>query len=82
MLAPPNLGAEYGREFAAVFHDLARQRPELVFYPFFLEGVAGDAALNQPDGIHPNEKGLAEILRRMLPAVETLLERVPNPPAG
>jgi acyl-CoA thioesterase I len=82
MLAPPNLGAEYGREFAAVFYDLARQRPELVFFPFFLEGVAGDAALNQPDGIHPNEKGLAEILRRMLPAVETLLERVPNPPAG
>jgi acyl-CoA thioesterase I len=82
MLAPPNLGAEYGREFAAVFYDLARQRPELVFFPFFLEGVAGDAALNQPDGIHPNEKGVAEILRRMLPAVETLLERVPNPPAG
>ena len=82
MLAPPNLGAEYGREFAAVFQDLARQRPELVFYPFFLEGVAGDPALNQPDGIHPNERGLADILRRLLPAVETLLERVPRPPAG
>jgi acyl-CoA thioesterase-1 len=82
MLAPPNLGAEYGREFAAVFTDLARARPELVFYPFFLDGVAGDPALNQPDGIHPNERGLAEILRRLLPAVETLLERVPRPPAG
>jgi acyl-CoA thioesterase-1 len=82
MLAPPNLGADYGREFAAVFTDLARQRPELVFYPFFLEGVAGDPALNQPDGIHPNERGVAEILRRMLPAVEALLQRVPHPPAG
>ncbi|WP_347400916.1 arylesterase [Roseicella aquatilis] len=82
MLAPPNLGAEYGREFAAVFQDLARQHPEVVFYPFFLDGVAGEAALNQPDGIHPNEKGLAEILRRFVPAVETLLERVPRPPAG
>ena len=58
------------------------QRPELVFYPFFLEGVAGDPALNQPDGIHPNERGVAEILRRMLPAVEALLQRVPHPPAG
>jgi acyl-CoA thioesterase-1 len=82
MLAPPNLGAEYGREFAAIFAELAAARPEVVFYPFFLEGVAGDAALNQPDGIHPNERGLAEILRRFLPAVETLLERVPDPPGG
>ena len=54
MLAPPNLGAEYGREFAAVFSDLARQRPELVFYPFFLEGVAGDAGA-EPAGRHPPE---------------------------
>jgi len=76
MIAPPNLGAEYGREFAAVFHDLAAQRPSLVFYPFFLEGVAGDRALNQPDGIHPNEAGVAEIIRRILPAVEQLLGKV------
>ncbi|WP_370655655.1 arylesterase [Paracraurococcus lichenis] len=82
MLAPPNLGADYGREFAAVYQELARSRPELVFYPFFLEGVAGDPALNQPDGIHPNERGLAEVVRRILPSVETLLERVPHPPAG
>lgn len=82
MLAPPNLGAQYGREFAAVFEDLARARPEVVFYPFFLEGVAGDAALNQPDGIHPNERGVAEMVRRILPAVEALLARVPGPAAG
>ncbi|MCB4823433.1 arylesterase [Roseicella aerolata] len=82
MLAPPNLGADYGREFAAVFEDLARARPGVVFLPFFLEGVAGDAALNQPDGIHPNEKGVAEMVRRILPAVEALLEQVPRPSAG
>ena len=76
MFAPPNLGAAYGREFAAVFTDLARERPELVFHPFFLEGVAGDPALNQADGIHPNEKGVAEVIRRILPAVETVLDRV------
>jgi acyl-CoA thioesterase-1 len=78
MLAPPNLGADYGREFAGSFTRLAEQRPEVVFYPFLLDGVAGEAALNQPDRIHPNEAGVAELVRRMLPAVESLLARVPS----
>jgi len=78
MLAPPNLGAEYGREFAAVFHDLARERPGVTLYPFFLDGVAGDQALNQPDGIHPNARGVAVVVGRILPAVEALLDRVPS----
>jgi acyl-CoA thioesterase-1 len=78
MLAPPNLGAEYGREFAGTFTALAQQRPEVVFYPFLLDGVAGEATLNQPDRIHPNEAGVAELVRRMLPAVESLLARVPT----
>lgn len=78
MLAPPNLGAEYGREFAATFTDLSASRPEVVFYPFLLEGVAGEPALNQPDRIHPNEAGVAELVRRMLPAVESLLAKVPG----
>jgi acyl-CoA thioesterase-1 len=83
MLAPPNLGAEFGREFSDIFHRLARERPSLVFYPFFLEGVAGDTALNQPDGIHPNAEGVAEIVRRILPAVEALLARLqPGGPRG
>jgi len=82
MIAPPNLGAEYGREFVAVFHDLARARPAVVFDPFFLAGVATDNALNQPDGIHPNAQGVEVIIRRILPAVETLLDRVPPPAAG
>ncbi len=76
MLAPPNIGAAYGREFVAVFQDLARERPDLIFYPFFLEGVAGERALNQPDGIHPNEQGVAKVVRGILPAVEQLLDRV------
>lgn len=78
MLAPPNLGAEYGRDFAASFTRLAQSRPDIVFYPFLLEGVAGEATLNQPDRIHPNEAGVAELVRRMLPAVESLLARVPT----
>ena len=77
MLAPPNLGADYGREFAAMFTELARTRPDVLLYPFFLDGVAGDAALNQPDGIHPNPEGVAIIVARILPMVETLLDRVP-----
>jgi acyl-CoA thioesterase-1 len=79
MLAPPNLGAEYGREFASSFSDLARERPGVVFYPFLLEGVAGDLSLNQPDGIHPNVAGVEELVRRMLPYVESLLARVAAP---
>ena len=76
MRAPPNLGADYGRDFAASFADLARAHPETVFYPFLLDGVAGDPALNQPDRIHPNPQGVAEIVRRILPAVEQLLGKV------
>ncbi len=78
MLAPPNLGTEYGREFAATFTTIAQARPEVVFYPFLLDGVAGDPAMNQPDRIHPNEAGVAELVRRMLPSVESLLARVPT----
>ena len=76
MLAPPNLGADFGREFSEVFERLARERPQLVFYPFLLEGVAGDAALNQSDRIHPNLRGVEEMVRRMLPSVDSLLARI------
>ncbi|MCS6855933.1 MAG: arylesterase, partial [Elioraea sp.] len=71
-----NLGVEYGREFAAVFAALAAERPEVVFYPFLLEGVAGDPALNLPDRIHPNARGAAEIARRMAPYVLRLIARI------
>ena len=76
MLAPPNLGADYGREFSETFQRLAREYPEAVFYPFLLEGVAGDPALNQPDRIHPNAAGAAAMARRMLPATRQLLSKV------
>ncbi len=75
MLAPPNLGAEYGEEFAAVFPYLA-EKHDVPLYPFFLDGVAGDPNLNQYDGIHPNAEGVREIVRRILPAVEGLLNAV------
>jgi acyl-CoA thioesterase-1 len=82
MLAPPNLGADYGRDFAGTFERLARERPEVIFYPFLLEGVAGNPELNQPDRIHPNPRGAAILAERLLPAVESLLDRLQPGPAG
>ena len=73
MLAPPNLGKDYGLEFQAVFQRLAREH-DVAFYPFFLDGVAAVPALNQRDGIHPNEDGVDEIVRRILPTVTDWLE--------
>lgn len=73
MRAAPNLGADYGRRFEAVYADLARTHPVL-FYPFFLEGVAGNRALNQPDGLHPTASGVDVIVAAILPDVEKLVE--------
>lgn len=74
MLAPPNLGRDYAEAFRDVFARLAREH-DVVFYPFFLEGVAADPVLNQPDGIHPNARGVAVMVERILPAVERLIAR-------
>jgi len=82
MEAPPNLGSDYTRSFREVFTAAAARRPGLLFMPFLLEGVAGDRALNQADGIHPNPAGVAEMVRRILPFAETLLDRVAAPAAG
>ena len=76
MLAPPNLGPDYGKEFSEVFTTIAKARPDITFYPFLLDGVAGDEALNQPDRIHPNPAGVRIMVERMLPAVETLLGKI------
>ena len=72
MFAPPNLGKEYSREFNNIFSSLAKKYG-LLFYPFFLEGVAANPQLNQADGIHPNPKGVDEIIKRMLPIVMKLV---------
>lgn len=72
MRAPPNLGREYQAAFDAV-HDRLRSRHDILFYPFFLEGVAAVPALNQPDGIHPNARGVRIIVDSILPMVEALL---------
>jgi acyl-CoA thioesterase I len=75
MYAPPNLGPDYERAYRAVFDDLGR-RPGLLYDPFFLEGVATVADLNQADGMHPNPTGVRRIVARLLPLVEKLLAEV------
>lgn len=74
MLAPPNLGREYGEAFNAVFPEVA-ERTAVLLYPFFLEGVAADPALNQADGIHPTAEGVAVMVDNILPKVEELLHK-------
>jgi acyl-CoA thioesterase-1 len=74
MRAAPNLGADYDHTFDAIYPALAKASGAIL-YPFFLDGVAGDAKLNQPDGMHPTAAGVAVIVRRILPAAENLLGR-------
>ncbi len=76
MVAPPNLGPEYGQAFGAVFARLGK-RPGLLFDPFFLEGVAALPTLNQPDRIHPNPEGVRRVVARLLPLMEQLIQQVP-----
>lgn len=75
MLAPPNLGSDYGAEFNPIYPELA-EKEDLILYPFFLDGVAGDRALNLRDGIHPTAEGIEIIVERIMPKVEELIARV------
>jgi acyl-CoA thioesterase-1 len=63
-----NLGRQYTRAFSSVYTDLAREH-DIIFVPFFLEGVGGKPLLNQPDGIHPNAAGYEVIVKNLLPHV-------------
>ena len=74
MLAPPNWGAAYQRDFDRIYPDLARQR-HVPLYPFFLEGVAMKPSLNQPDGLHPNAEGVAVLVGHIGPLVAGLVAR-------
>ena len=72
MYAPPNYGAGYSASFNAIYPDLAKQFG-VPLYPFFLEGVATEAKLNQPDGLHPTAEGIDIIVKNILPTVEAFL---------
>jgi acyl-CoA thioesterase I len=75
MLAPRNFGPDYGRAFDAIYPELAAAHG-LILYPFILDGVAGDRALNQTDGIHPTAAGVDVMVKGLLPKVEELIARV------
>jgi acyl-CoA thioesterase-1 len=72
MLAPPNYGREYAARFNAIYPELSKSFG-VPLYPFFLEGVAADAKLNQPDGLHPTAEGIDVIVKNILPMVEAFL---------
>ena len=73
MRAPPNMGQDYGAQFAAIYPRLAAKH-RVALYPFFLEGVAAEAGLNQADGLHPNGRGVGIIVRRIAPYLRRLIE--------
>ncbi|MFL4993172.1 MAG: arylesterase [Microvirga sp.] len=75
MYASRNLGPDYVQKFDSLYPDIAKKH-DLVLYPFFLDGVAGERSLNLPDGMHPTARGVEIIVERILPSVETFLARI------
>ncbi|MCA6123519.1 arylesterase [Bradyrhizobium sp. WSM 1704] len=72
MLAPPNYGSEYAAKFNAIYPDLSKSLG-VPLYPFFLDGVAAEAKLNQADGMHPTAAGVDIVVKNILPTVEAFL---------
>jgi len=74
MKAPRNFGADYAVQFDAVFPRLAKKY-KVLFYPFFLEGVALDRTLVQPDGLHPNPRGVDVVVKNIMPLAIKLVRQ-------
>lgn len=72
MMAPRNLGPDYAKDFDAIYPRLAKKHG-VAFYPFFLDGVAGNLKMNQADGIHPNEAGTQVLVGKIAPYVAKLI---------
>jgi len=81
MKGPRNFGARYAQDYDSVFPKLA-MKYDALFYPFFLEGVALDRALVQPDGLHPNPKGVDVIVKGIEPLAERLVQQAKARRAG
>jgi len=77
MLAAPGMGKDFETKFAGIYPKLAKKY-DAILYPFFLDGVAGNASLNLSDGMHPTKAGVEIIVERILPSVIALLQRVPK----
>jgi acyl-CoA thioesterase-1 len=75
MRASPSLGKAYKARFDAIYPALA-EKYAAPLYPFFLEGVAGEPNLKLPDGLHPNEAGVARIVAGILPSMRSFVSRL------
>ena len=75
MMAPPNLGRDYGDRFNPIFAKIAKDQ-DVLLYPFFLDGVAAVPNLNQADHMHPLPAGVKIIVQKILPSVEKLVAQV------
>lgn len=75
MQSPRNLGPDYYNKFDQIYPDLAKHH-ELLFYPFFLDGVATRSDLNQTDGIHPNSAGVQQVVKGIQPLIVTALDQI------
>jgi acyl-CoA thioesterase-1 len=80
MLAPPNMGAAYADKFNPIYPDLAGEY-DLLLYPFFLDGVAANEALNQDDGMHPTADGVKLIVERFFPLAEAMMKSLCTQPS-
>jgi acyl-CoA thioesterase-1 len=72
MMMPATLGADYTREFAAMYPELAKKYSATLI-PFLLAGVGGDSALNQEDQIHPTARGHAVVAETVWKTLQPLL---------
>ncbi|CUX26990.1 multifunctional: acyl-CoA thioesterase I; protease I; lysophospholipaseL(I) [Agrobacterium deltaense Zutra 3/1] len=75
IMAPPNMGDDYARRFNPIFPKLAGKY-NLPLYPFFLDGVVTDDELKLDDKMHPNTKGVAMMVEKSLPAVESFIKTI------
>lgn len=82
MEGPTNLGEDYRTGFRDVFTGIARDyRGRITYVPFLLEGVAGNPALNQADGIHPNAQGARLVAEHLYPPLRDMVDQLPGPVA-
>ena len=75
MMAPPNMGPEYGERFNGIYQRLADKHGAML-YPFFLEGVVTKADLQLEDGMHPNTQGVDAMVHAILPTAEAFLASI------
>lgn len=75
IMAPPNMGDDYAKRFNGMYERLA-EKHKVALYPFFLEGVVMDNSLKLEDGMHPNTKGIAVMVEKSLPSVESFIKTI------